>query len=42
VPVLKVVAELGPVDVVCRHADLDELFLDLYREAPSLEASSAT
>src|ERR1019366_2806621 len=41
-PVLKVVAELGPVDVVGRHADLDELFLDLYREAPSLGASSAS
>ncbi len=31
-PVLKVIAEHDPVDLIFRHADLDELFLDLYRE----------
>lgn len=31
-PLLKVVAEHDPVDVIVRHADLDELFLDFYRE----------
>ncbi len=31
-PVLRAVADCDPVDVVARHADLDELFLDFYRE----------
>lgn len=30
-PVLKVIAERDPLDVISRHADLDELFLDFYR-----------
>ncbi len=33
-PLLRVIAELDPVDLVIRHADLEELFLDYYREAP--------
>ena len=36
-PVLKVIAEHDPVDVTSRPADLEELFLDLYRESPSTE-----
>ena len=31
-PVLKAIAEHDPVDLISRPADLDELFLDLYRE----------
>lgn len=31
-PVLRVASELDPVDLVARHADLDELFLDFYRD----------
>lgn len=31
-PVLKLIADRDPVDLLARHADLDELFLDLYRE----------
>jgi ABC-2 type transport system ATP-binding protein len=31
-PVLKVIAEHDPLEVVSRHADLDELFLDFYRD----------
>ena len=31
-PVLSAIAERDPVDVLSRHADLDELFLDLYRD----------
>ena len=34
-PVLKAIAELDPLDVVARHADLDELFLDFYRATPT-------
>ncbi len=30
-PVLALIAEHDPLDVVSRHADLEELFLDLYR-----------
>ena len=30
-PVLRVAADLDPVDLVSRHSDLDELFLDFYR-----------
>ena len=40
-PALKAIAEHDPVDVICRHADLDELFLDFYREAPSQEPTHA-
>ena len=40
-PVLKVIAEHDPVDLVSRPADLDELFLDLYREPPSPEPPRA-
>ncbi len=31
-PVLRAIADRDPVDVVARHADLDELFLSYYRE----------
>lgn len=31
-PVLQAIAERDPVDVLSRHADLDELFLELYRD----------
>ena len=31
-PVLRLIADDDPVDLVSRHADLDELFLGLYRE----------
>ena len=37
-PVLRVIADHDPVDVISRHADLDELFLELYREPPAREA----
>jgi beta-exotoxin I transport system ATP-binding protein len=40
-PVLKAIAEHHPVDVLARHADLDELFLELYREPASPEAAHA-
>ena len=40
-PLLKVIAEHDPVDLVSRPADLDELFLELYREPPSPEPSHA-
>ena len=33
-PVLAAAAELGPLDVVARRADLDELFLSYYRDVP--------
>ena len=34
-PVLRVAAALDPLDVIARRADLDELFLDYYRnDAP--------
>jgi beta-exotoxin I transport system ATP-binding protein len=32
-PALEAIGRQDPVDVVCRHADLDELFLDYYRDA---------
>jgi ABC-2 type transport system ATP-binding protein len=38
-PVLRVIADHDPLDVVSRHADLDELFLDFYRESPSVEST---
>jgi beta-exotoxin I transport system ATP-binding protein len=41
-PVLKVIAEHEPVDLVSRPADLEELFLDLYREAPEQEPPDAS
>ena len=37
-PLLRVIADHDPVDVVARHADLDELFLTYYRESPSVDA----
>ena len=37
-PLLRVIADHDPVDVVARHADLDELFLTYYRESPSADA----
>jgi beta-exotoxin I transport system ATP-binding protein len=40
-PVLKVIAGHDPVDLVSRPADLDELFLELYREPPSPEPPRA-
>jgi beta-exotoxin I transport system ATP-binding protein len=40
-PVLARVAEQDPVDVICRHASLDELFLELYRDEQHPEASRA-
>jgi len=40
-PVLKVIASHDPVDLTCRPADLDELFLDFYRQSPDREASHA-
>jgi ABC-2 type transport system ATP-binding protein len=40
-PVLKLIAEHDPVDVVSRHADLDELFLGLYRSPAALEPAGA-
>jgi ABC-2 type transport system ATP-binding protein len=39
-PVLQVIAEHDPVDIVSRHADLDELFLRFYQDAPQ-EAAGA-
>ncbi|MGH2632826.1 MAG: ABC transporter ATP-binding protein, partial [Tepidiformaceae bacterium] len=36
-PLLRAIADQDPVDVTSRPADLDELFLDLYRESPSPE-----
>ena len=39
-PVLRAIAEHDPVDVLSRRADLDELFLELYRE-PAREADDA-
>jgi beta-exotoxin I transport system ATP-binding protein len=38
-PVLARIAEYDPLDVICRHASLDELFLELYREPTRAEAS---
>jgi len=40
-PVLKAIAVHDPVDMLSRHADLEELFLELYREPPPPEASRA-
>jgi beta-exotoxin I transport system ATP-binding protein len=35
-PLLRAAAELDPVDMTARPADLDELFLSYYRTAPEL------
>ena len=40
-PVLKVIASHDPVALTSRPADLDELFLDFYRESPAKETSHA-
>ena len=37
-PLLRVIADHDPLDVVARHADLDELFLTYYRQNPSGDA----
>jgi ABC-2 type transport system ATP-binding protein len=38
-PVLRALADHDPVDVTSRHADLDELFLELYRDVEPAHAS---
>lgn len=40
-PVLKVIASHDPVDLIARPADLDELFLDFYRQSPESEVPDA-
>ena len=40
-PVLARIAEHDPLDVVCRHASLDELFLELYRQPSQPESARA-
>jgi len=40
-PVLKVIADRDPVDLVARPADLDELFLSFYRDTARQEVSHA-
>ena len=40
-PVLKVIASHDPIDLISRPADLDELFLNFYRESPEEEVSHA-
>lgn len=40
-PVLKVIASHDPIDLISRPADLDELFLDFYRESPEKAVSHA-
>ena len=40
-PVLRVIASHDPVDLTCRPAGLDELFLAFYRESPESEVSHA-
>jgi ABC-2 type transport system ATP-binding protein len=40
-PVLRVAAELDPLDVVARPPDLDELFLTYYRDQPAEEPMDA-
>jgi hypothetical protein len=37
-PVLRALADHDPVELLSRHADLDELFLELYRD-PAPEGS---
>ncbi|MBO0822530.1 MAG: ABC transporter ATP-binding protein [Actinobacteria bacterium] len=41
-PVLSAIARHDPVDLTSRPADLDELFLDFYRQSPPTEASHAS
>jgi ABC-2 type transport system ATP-binding protein len=41
-PVLKIIAAHDPVTLLCRPADLDELFLDLYRQSPDQEVAHAS
>ena len=38
-PLLQVAAELEPIDMTARPADLDELFLGYYRTQPTIEAA---
>lgn len=40
-PALRVIADHDPIDLVVRPADLDELFLDLYREPPTPQLAHA-
>ena len=40
-PVLKVIASHDPIDLISRPADLDELFLDFYRQPPEKKVSHA-
>jgi beta-exotoxin I transport system ATP-binding protein len=40
-PVLQVIAGHDPIDLTSRPADLDELFLDFYRQPPEKEVSHA-
>lgn len=37
-PLLRVIADHNPVDLVTRHADLDELFLTYYRDSGAADA----
>ncbi len=37
-PLLRVIADHDPIDVVARHADLDELFLTYYRDTRHADA----
>jgi len=38
-PLLRAIAARDPVDVVARHADLDELFLAYYRDLPNADGN---
>ena len=38
-PTLRIIADLDPVELVSRHAELDELFLDFYRNNTVMTAS---
>jgi ABC-2 type transport system ATP-binding protein len=40
-PILRIAADLDPVDLVSRHADLDELFLSFYRTDQGSEVDDA-
>jgi ABC-2 type transport system ATP-binding protein len=40
-PVLQVIASHDPVDLTSRPADLDELFLDFYRQSSEKEVAHA-
>lgn len=40
-PVLKVIASHDPVDLTSRPANLDELFLDFYRQSPETQVAHA-